>query len=667
MIYEKWIRAIAGNDYDILMCLFAKERKGMVYSSKTNKLELKTYSFDEITEIGRNKIRKLYVGNNVETFIENNKYIKIKKELENNKEYVLIFSIKEEGKILRKKCKYYYIDKEKEIFCFQVMDVTNLSYENNVRDFEVLEALNAAEDAIAIKNSFVERMNRIIRTPANSILGMSILARDAAKKNPFLAKYLDRIIQSSKELVFVMDDILEMSKVENKQIVFSNEEILVCNFVNSLNEACYRRASMKNVDYECIEDYNLDLKYAGDTDKLSKIITNVVFNAIKFTDGGGKVRVFITELNRDNDFAYLRFDISDTGCGIEQSFLPTIFEPFSKNLSSKDKGIRGIGLGLSIAKRLAELMNGSIRVESTVGVGSKFTVDLKLALDKEESQTSIQFNNADFLLNKSVLIVDDEILICEQVEKIFNNWGVKTECVSSGELAIEKIQMELKKNKMFDIIIVDLKMPGMDGLQTIENIRKITSNGNAIILLATYEGNTIEKKAIASGATGVLDKPINCASLLKKFQCICTNISSYDLENEIDYIFVGKRALVVEDHRINREMMGKILKSRGFEVEFAVNCIQALEMYIMNPSEYYDAIIMDITIPGLDGITTASLIRKMHKEDSKNIPIIAMTANVFDDDLEKLIESGMNFHLLKPINPKALFNALHRFIILNEK
>ena len=331
----------------------------------------------------------------------------------------------------------------------------------------------------------------------------------------------------------------------------------------------------------------------------------------------------------------LRFVVNDTGVGMGAEFLPT-FEPFSQETSGTTTSFGGTGLGLAISKNIVDMMDGKIAVRSIKGVGTEFTVDVNLGLTEEErrrhNQKKIQHN----FTNLKTLVVDDDVSVCESAIVTLKDMGVKAEWVDSGRKAIERVQELEEQNAFFDMILIDWKMPEMDGIETARRIRKLVGADVTIIIMTAYDWVSIEHEARLAGVNLLISKPMFKSSLVSAFSKALGEKEESEKEVEAaEFDFTGRRILLVEDNIINTEVAVMLLKNKGFQIDTAQNGLQAIELFSKSDKGFYDAVLMDIRMPLMDGLTAANNIRHLSNEDAKTVPIIAMTANAFDDDIEK--------------------------------
>ena len=593
----------------------------------------------------------------------------MREQLEKQESYSFISEIKDKHGIMRvKRFQIFYISEELSKVCLAQIDVTDVVRQEQKQKDELAAALVAAEQANAAKSDFLSRMSHEIRTPMNAIIGMSTIAAQSLGDDEQVADCISKIGISSRFLLSLINDILDMSRIESGKMLLKNEKIPTEEFLNGINSICYAQAAGKGVDYECIVDPILDDYYIGDAMKLQQVLINILSNAIKFTNEGGKVTFSASQRRRTKNDAVLRFIVNDTGVGMSEEFLPHIFEPFSQESTGTTALYGGTGLGLAISKNIVDMMDGKITVRSIKGIGTEFTVDVKLGITEEEKQRHNQKKTHYNFSHLKTLVVDDDVAVCESAVVTLEEMGVKAEWVDSGRKAIDRVKVLCDEGKYFDMILIDWKMPEMDGIETARRIRGIVGPDVTIIIMTAYDWISIEHEAKMAGVNLLMSKPMFKSSLISAFSRALGKKEEVKQQTEImEYDFSGKRVLLVEDNMINTEVAVMLLKNRNFEVDTAENGLRAMELYSKAEVGYYDAILMDIRMPIMDGLAAATNIRHLSNKDAETIPIIAMTANAFDDDIEKSKAAGMNAHLAKPIEPNRLYQILYDFIYGKEE
>ena len=522
------------------------------------------------------------------------------------------------------------------------------------------DALTAAEDASKAKTVFLSNMSHEIRTPMNAIIGLDNIALNDPEATPKIKEYLTKIRGSAHHLLDLINDILDMSRIESGRMTLKNEEFSFSKLIENINTIFSGQCQEKGLDYQCHINGHLDDYYIGDNMKLRQVLINILGNSVKFTPSGGKVDVVVERTACLNDKTTLRFTIKDTGIGMSKDFLPHIFDAFSQEDGSTTSKYGSSGLGLAITKTIVEMMNGNIQVESEKGKGTVFTVtvtlmDSKMTKDKD----------ADVTINPqemSVLIVDDDPIACQHGKLVLEKIGIASEIASSGKEAIEMVKLRHARRQPYNLIVVDWKMPEMDGVETARQIRAVVGNESAIIILTAYRWDDVLEEALTAGIDSFIPKPLFASTLMDELQSALKKKMAQAENNKQKADLKGRRILLAEDVQINAEIMVMILEAREMEVELAQNGRIAVELFESHPEGYYDAILMDMRMPEMDGLTATKTIRAMNHADSKSIPIIALTANAFDEDVQRSMQAGLNAHLSKPVEPDALYETLESLI-----
>ncbi|NCC07498.1 MAG: PAS domain-containing hybrid sensor histidine kinase/response regulator [Clostridia bacterium] len=652
------IKTVTEAEYDYVMCADLKHNTYKLYLGHENNMMMPSSSGDDFEGMVREVNRAVALPEDVERAIYDMSPATILKNLETKKIFSSIYNAyNDDGQVRQKRIEYTYLDKDSQLIIFTRSDVTELLREKQAQQQVLQDALYAAEQANVAKSEFLSRMSHEIRTPMNAIIGMAAIAAQYINDPDQVADCISKIGISSRFLLSLINDILDMSRIESGKMLLSNEEIPFEEFLNGINSICFTQADAKNIDYENIVDPNIADYYVGDAMKLQQVIINILSNAVKFTPENGKVSLQVRQVSEEGGGAILRFTVNDTGCGISEEFIPHLFDAFSQEHSGLTSMYGGTGLGLAISKHMVELMDGKIGVRSIVGVGTEFTIDVKLGISERSRIPRAKRARFDFS-QLNALVVDDDVIMCEHSVITLKDMGLKAEWVDSGRQAVERVKLKWAKKEYFDLVLIDWKMPEMDGIETARQIREIVGPDVTIIIMTAYDWTAIEHKAKMAGVNLLICKPIFKTSLISAFQKTLGEHEEDKAPVVNNFDFTGKRLLIAEDHPLNVEVAKKLLECRGFLVEVAENGVRAVEMYAKTPPHYYDAILMDIRMPEMDGLQAANAIRHMSKKTSKTIPIIAMTANAFEDDIKKSHEAGMNAHLAKPIEPQLLYVTL---------
>ncbi len=519
-------------------------------------------------------------------------------------------------------------------------------------------ALREANQANKAKTAFLSNMSHEIRTPMNAIIGLNNIALNDPTISAQTREYLEKIGTSAHHLLGIINDILDMSRIESGRMIIKSEEFSFAKMIEQVNTIVSGQCNDKGLQYDCrtvgkIEDY-----YIGDDMKLRQMLINILGNAVKFTPEGGTVSFIIEDVKRFNDQATLRFIIRDTGIGISKDFLPHIFDAFSQEDSSLTSKFGSTGLGLPITKSIVELMNGRIEVESEKGEGTTFTVTVTLTqADRTVGETD-EFELHPHEMN--VLVIDDDRIACDHAQLVLSHLGITCETVLSGEEAVEMVRIRHTRREDFNLILVDWKMPGMDGVETTRQIRSIVGDDTPIIILTSYTWEDIEGEAREAGVDTFASKPLFAGTVMDEFRAAFRKKNPNPTRPVVD--LKDRRILLAEDVEVNAEIMMMVLSLRDMVVEHAQNGKIAVKMYQDHEPGYYDAILMDMRMPEMDGLEATRTIRASDQVDAKTIPIIALTANAFDEDVQRSMQAGLNAHLSKPVEPDLLFETLEELL-----
>ena len=518
---------------------------------------------------------------------------------------------------------------------------------------ELAAALDIAKSANEAKSNFLSNMSHDIRTPMNAIIGFAtLLAKDADNADK-VREYIRKIMFSGQHLLSLINDILDMSKIESGKTSLNVEEFGFADFLDEISSIMGPQASAKKQHFEIHANGVLPENVYGDKLRLNQIMLNLLSNAVKYTPEGGKIWFTVEALEKAvHNHVHLRFKVEDNGIGMSEDFIKVIFEPFSREHSSATKEIQGTGLGMTITKNIVDLMGGTMTVNSVQGKGSIFTVDLELAVVEHrdvDDETFWTDNNI-----YKILVVDDEEYVCKDVKELMDGTGVDVDYALTGMEAVDKVGTAHDAGTPFNLIILDWKMPEMDGLETAKRIRAIVGREMPIMVLTSYSFDEIEQDAKTAGIDFFLPKPFFVSNFRRAVMQLNDSTPRKTGTSEEVRSIEGLKVLAAEDNEINAEILQELLDIEGVDCEIVSNGKEALEKFESSELNRYDMIFMDIQMPVMNGYEAARAIRACKHERAAEIPIIAMTANAFDDDVKAALDSGMNAHLAKPINMDKL-------------
>ncbi len=530
--------------------------------------------------------------------------------------------------------------------------------EREIHNKQLAEALQAAQLASNSKTTFLSNMSHDIRTPMNAVLGFTaLLARDA--ENPDKVKeYTKKITASGQHLLSLINDILDVSKIESGKVVLNLDEFTLNDLVSSVDAIIRPMAKTKNQNFY-VEVTGIKHEYLlGDETRINQILINLLSNAVKYTPENGSIWFRIIGLKqRSSQYEHIRIEVQDNGYGMTQEYLGTIFDAFTRAENSTTNKVQGTGLGMAITKNIVELMGGTIDVTSEVDKGSLFRVDIEFRIP--ESHANKQFWKSNGI--SRILAVNGDPEICKNIQTLMKGMGVLADTAFSAEEAM-RILEDIPMKKSYNLFLLDYNIPDMDCIQVAEKIRDIMPDNVPVLFLADYDTEGIEK-VLRIKNSGILTKPFFVSAFKEKveeMQKVLKDRSIPDIEQ--DNNLEGLHFLAAEDNEINAEILSEILLIEGAECEIVGNGKLAVERFINSTEGEFDAILMDVQMPVMNGYDATRAIRALERKDAAKIPIIAMTANAFAEDEKEAIKAGMDVHMAKPIDLELLKKVIKQCI-----
>ena len=521
------------------------------------------------------------------------------------------------------------------------------------------DALIAAEHANRAKTTFLNNMSHDIRTPMNAIVGFTALAASHIDNKEQVKDYLSKISVSSQHLLSLINDVLDMSRIESGKVKIEEGEVHLPDIIHDIRNIIQANITAKQQELYIDTQDVIHEDIITDKLRLNQILLNILSNAIKFTPAEGTISLRIIEKpSEDPDYANFEFRIKDNGIGMSEEFQKTIFEAFSRERTSTVSGIQGTGLGMAITKNIVDMMGGTITVNSKEGKGSEFIVDLKCRI----SETDNRYEKLPELQGLRALVADDDVNSCLSVCSMLRSIGMRADWTQYGKEAVIRTKDALDNQDPFRAYIIDWQMPDLNGVETVRRIRKVIGDDAPIIILTAYDWSDIEEEAIEAGVTAFCAKPIFLSELREILSKPFRNEPEKVIEEKKEYDFSGRKILLAEDNVLNQQIAVAILQNVGFEVDIANNGQEALNKLQESADDEYDVILMDIQMPIMDGYEASKLIRSLPDETKANIPIIAVTANAFEEDRKDAHEAGMNGHLAKPYEIDKMMETLKEIL-----
>ena len=646
------ITYIVDGNYGVVIGDAANIPRGSIFPHK------RTGSYEEYLN---EQIKPVLTGSTEERkrFYEALTLERIERSLEIREPYEVNIHCFIDGEIFHKRFVFYLVDREAKFYILLKSDTTKIQRAQFAKNEQLRNALEIANQANVAKTAFLSSMSHEIRTPMNAIIGLDSIALKEPGLPDRVREYLEKIGSSARHLLGIINDILDMSRIESGRMILKHEEFSFGGMLEQINTMVSSQCRDKGLLYDCTIRGHVDDFYIGDEIKLKQVLINILGNAIKFTDKGGEISFRVEQVAQFEDKSTLRFIIKDTGIGIDKDYLKKIFEPFSQEDSGTSNAYGGTGLGMAITKNIVETMNGNISVKSEKGVGSEFTVNVTLR-NSPKSFDSVKGKKIE-VSDLSVLIVDDDPIACEHAKLVLEEVGISAETSLTGREAVEKVRLRRARHNLYNILLIDLRMPDENGIEVTRQVRDIIGNESAIIILTSYSWDDVLEEAMAAGVDRFMAKPLFASTVVNEFHQALEQKTLNEPQKQLAEL-EGRKILMAEDMPVNAEIMIMVLSMRGMTVEHAPNGQDAVNAFANSPLNHFDAVLMDIRMPIMDGLKATEAIRALDRPDAKKVPIIAMTANAFDEDVQRSLQAGMNAHLSKPVEPEHLFKTLQELI-----
>jgi len=521
------------------------------------------------------------------------------------------------------------------------------------------KALVQTEAANKAKTVFLSNMSHDIRTPMNAIIGFTRLALNNLEKPSVVKNYLEKTVVSSTHLLSLINDILDMSRIESGKIVLEDVNCSLSEIMHDLNTIILGEANVKHQKL-CMDSFNIrNENVVCDKLRLHQVLINLLSNAVKFTPVGGNIHVLVRQTATHDNVGSYEFHVKDDGIGMSPEFLKVLYEPFERERTSTLSKTQGTGLGMSITKKIVDMMGGTIDVTSAPGKGTEYVVRLDLKIQ----ETSVDLTSLQKLQNARALVVESDYNACSSATQLLRHLGMRAEWTMYGNEAVLLMYESVKRGEPYSVIIVDCDMLDMGAIDVVREIRRIPVEEKPVIIMTSYDWTEIEKEARTAGVTDFISKPLFLSEFrdtLARGIGVLPCIDKNDSEEPLD--FTGKKILLVEDNELNQEIAQSLLEDMGLVVDCLDDGSLAVEKLKTVEPNAYDLILMDVQMPVMNGLEAAHCIRAMDSEYLKNVPIIAMTANAFDEDRKAAIDAGMNDHIAKPIDVAKLKKVLKRFL-----
>ncbi|MBD5460277.1 MAG: response regulator [Lachnospiraceae bacterium] len=539
----------------------------------------------------------------------------------------------------------------------RVVYISDRTKERKAQD-SLSEALHMAQAASAAKSAFLSNVSHDIRTPMNSIIGFLTLIRDEADNPELVKEYSQRIDAASQHLLGLINDVLDMNKIESGSATLNISEMNLAEIIDEINTIIRHQTRDRNQTFDIFVSHMRYEHLLGDKLRINQVLINLLSNAVKYTPENGTIQLRVEELPQIVDnYSRIRFTVSDNGMGMSEDYLKVIFDPFTREETEVIHQIQGTGLGMAITKSLVDLMGGNIQVKSELGKGSTFMVELQLRIQEREEEDPGFWK--DHKVTK-MIVADDDEEICRNIVKAMSRTGVTVDYATDGGTAVAMMRSARKAGNPYNLILLDWQMPNMNGVETARLIRKNYPDNIPIFFFTAYDWSEIEHEAAEIGVNHFMPKPFFMSTFKDAIRRVMG--SQEKKEEKRSNVVEGMHILVVDDLAANRLILVKILSTLGADCDTACNGQEAAEKFSASQPGEYDLILMDVQMPVMDGYTATRTIRGSSHPSALAVPIIAMTANAFADDVRNAIESGMNAHVAKPVQRDKLCATIQQVL-----
>lgn len=520
---------------------------------------------------------------------------------------------------------------------------------------QLAEAVRQADMANRAKSLFLARMSHEIRTPMNAIIGLTAIAKNHKNDGEKMEEYLDKITTSSRILLNIINDVLDMSAIENEKLQIAHAPFDFKQLLMGISSIYYAQCKGKGIEFDLVLSRISEETLIGDALRTNQILLNLMSNAFKFTPPGGSIRLLVTQTMIQNETVYMRFEVTDTGSGMTDEMKERLFQPFEQESADTAMEHGGSGLGLSITKNLVDMLQGKIKVDSQKNEGTSFTVDLPFGLLKKRLNVK-----EDKFGSIRALVVDDDPDTVEYISAILRRIGIEHDVANSGKEAIEKLVQEYEKGQGYDICFLDWIMSGIDGIAVTRKIRELFNEDTTIIIVSAYDLSEVSDEARRAGADMFITKPVFQSTIFNVLMNLSGGRYRKMMSGGKEYDFTGFCVLLAEDNAINMEIAAELLEMVNMKVDRAQNGKEAVEMFEKSEPGTYGAVLLDIQMPVMDGHEAARTIRRGNHPEAKTIPIYAITANAFTEDVSAALAAGMDGYIAKPIDNEILYSTLEK-------